>query len=248
MSGIKSIQERACGSTSSERSNSGGLRKEMWLRDGDQAFIIPVATGDDDDPFLEEYWMHTFRDENTFKSILSGPDGPLGVVPSDSKPQHRFAFWTYVTEVFHSERRIDSWESTTGPSGKTMYKEVVNDFRILPLTFGRGNYIWNQLVDVYNDWGYLNKGVVRVRRTGAGLDTTYTITATTKEDEIPEDRYNTIGDLQSVKDYMMETYSESSAPSEEPAASVPKTATPLVVGDDEVVEYLPSDDDSDLPF
>jgi hypothetical protein len=126
-----------------------------------------------------------------------------------------------------------------------MYKEVVNDFRILPLTFGRGNYIWNQLVDVYNDWGFLNKGVVRVRRTGAALDTTYTITATTKEDEIPEDRYNTIGDLQSVKGYMMETYSESNTPSEEADASVPETATAL---GDEVVESLPSDDDDDLPF
>ena len=46
---------------------------------------------------------------------------------------------------------------------------------------------------------------------------------------------------------MMETYSESSAPSEEPAASVPESATALTVGDDEVVEYLPDDDD-DLPF
>jgi hypothetical protein len=237
MSGIKMIQQRASRSTSSERSGAGSLRRELWLRDGDQAFLASVATGDDDDPFLEEYWMHTFRDENTFKSVLSGPDGPLGQVPSDSKPQHRFGFWAYIIEVYHSEQRMDSWESITGPSGKTMYKEIVNDFRIIPLSFGRGNYIWNQLVDVYNDWGFLNKGVIRIRRAGAALDTTYTITATTKEDEIPDDKYTDISDLPSVKDYLMDTYTETGASSVKEDEEIPETSV-----------SLEDDTDDNLPF
>ena len=242
MSGIKMISERAGRATSSERSGSSSLRRELWLRDGDQAFLTSVATGDDDDPFLEEYWMHTFRDENSFKSVLSGPDGALGVVPADSKPQHKFGFWAFVTEVYHPDSRMDTWEPITGPSGKTMYKEVVNDFRIVPLSFGRGNNIWNQLVDVYNDWGLLSKGIIRIRRSGTALDTTYTITATTKEDEIPDDRHIEISDLPSIKDYLMETYTDSGDASED---KVPETAKAL---GDEVVESLPSDDDDDLPF
>ena len=51
MSGIKMISERAGRATSSERSGSSSLRRELWLRDGDQAFLTSVATGDDDDPF-----------------------------------------------------------------------------------------------------------------------------------------------------------------------------------------------------
>jgi len=242
MSGIQMINKRASRSTASERSSSRTLRRELWLKDGDQAFLASVATGEDDDPFLEEYWMHTFRDENTFKSVLSGPDGALGKVPADSRPQHKFGFWAYITEVYHTESRVDTWEPITGASGKTMYKEDVNDFRIIPLSFGRGNNIWNQLVDVYNDWGHLSKGVIRIRRSGTGLDTTYTITATTKEDDIPEDKHMEISDLPSIKDYLMETYTDSGNDSEE---KVPETATAL---GDEVVESLPSDDDDDLPF
>ena len=73
------------------------------------------------------------------------------------------------------------------------------------------------------------------------MDTTYTITATTKEDEIPDDRHIEISDLPSIKDYLMETYTDSGNTSEE---KVPATATALA---EEVVESLPSDDD-DLPF
>ena len=142
---------------------------------------------------------------------------------------------------------MDTWEPITGPSGKTMYKEVVNDFRIVPLSFGRGNNIWTQLVDVDNDWGHLSKGVIRIRRSGTALDTTYTITATTKEDEIPDDRHIEISDLPSLKDFLMETYTDSGNASED---KVPETATALYAGvanPNEVVESLPSDDD-DLPF
>ena len=118
-----------------------------------------------------------------------------------------------------------------------MYKEEVNDFRIIPLSFGRGNNIWNQLVDVYNDWGHLSKGIIRIRRSGTGLDTTYTITATTKEDDIPESKHIEISDLPSVKDYLMQTYTESGSLESEEKASVPDSGV-----------SLEDDDSDDLPF
>ena len=66
---------------------------------------------------------------------------------------------------------------------------------------------WNQLVDVYSDWGALNKGVMRIKRTGSGAyDTSYAIGATPKKDEIPEDRTSDIKELSSIREYFFERY------------------------------------------
>jgi hypothetical protein len=131
-------------------------------------------------------------------------------VPADSRPSHKFAFWAYVHEIIHTEKKVDDWEEIEGPSGKKMYKQVVNDFKVVPLGFGRSDYIWNQLVDVYNDWGQLNKGVIRIKRTGAGMyDTSYTVAATTRASEIPEDKTSEISELPSIKDYYMDRYGKS---------------------------------------
>lgn len=225
MPGIRAINERST-RTSSERGTSSN-RRELYFRDGDQAFLIPVATGEDNDPYLDEFWMYTFQDGGSFRSVLEGPNGPMGKIPEGTRASHRFAFWAYVIEVFHGSNpnNNDRWEAVTGPSGKTVYKEEINDFRVIALSMGRSNALWNQLVDVYNDWGTLNKGVVRIRRQGAGLDTTYTITATPKEDEISESKYSEVNDLPSIKDYMLDIYSDT--PSEPNQETVPTSSISL---------------------
>ena len=83
--------------------------------------------------------------------------------------------------------------------------------------FGRSDYVWNQFVDIYSDWGALNKGVIRIKRTGAGaFDTSYAVLATPKTDEIPADKAKEIAELPVIKDYFLERYGnppESEAPS-----------------------------------
>ena len=107
-----------------------------------------------------------------------------------------------------------------GPSGRKLYKEEVNDFRVIALTFGRSNYIWNQLVDIYNDWGALDKGVMRIKRTGTGMyDTSYTLAATARGEEIPADKLTEIDDLPTIKGYFRERYSGTPAPSLNGSAS-----------------------------
>ena len=102
------------------------------------------------------------------------------------------------------EKRIESWTSLEGPSGKTLYKEEVNDFRILSLPFGRGGYLWNQLVDIFEEWGSLNKGVIRIKRTGAGLETTYNIAISTRELTNPN---KDTSELVSIEEYFKNRYS-----------------------------------------
>ena len=99
------------------------------------------------------------------------------------------------------------------------------------MKFGRGNGNWGQLVDIFNDIGTLDKFVVSVKRRGASIDTTYTITNTNKELELPEDKQAEIKNLMPMKDYLDQRYGGGSSVD----TSVPDTAVSV-------------DDDDDMPF
>ena len=206
MSGISRIQKLR--QESRQPVNNGPANREVWFKDGDQAFLTPVATGKDDDTLLDEIYLYVYRVGNRWVSVLKDATIDITEVPSDTRPSHKFAFWAFVHEVIHAEKRVDSWEEVEGPGGRKMFKETINDFRVVPLGFGRSDYIWNQLVDVYSDWGQLDKGVVRIKRTGTGAyDTSYTIAATPREIEIPEDKLTEISDLPAIKEYYLDRYS-----------------------------------------
>ena len=215
MSGIANIIKGREDTRPQFNSRTTVPNQEIWFKDGDQAFLTSVATGESDDKFLDELQMYTFRHGTKFANLLKDDDVDLSVVPSDTRPSHKFAFWAYVHEIIHSEKRQDDWEMIEGPSGKKMFKETVNDYKIICLGFGRNDYLWNQLVDVYNDWGSLNKGIIRIKRTGTGMyDTSYTIAATARNAEVPD---SSDTELVPVKEYFKDRYSALWAPSGNPS-------------------------------
>ena len=222
MSGISRIQKLR---EDFKDTRNGGLPmaergKEVWLKDGDQIFLSSVATGDENDNLLDELYLYTFRDGNRWTNVLKDDRVDSSGVPEDVRPSHKFAFWAYIHNIIHMEKRNDDWESIEGPGGRKMFKEIINDFRIVSLSFGRGDYVWNQLVDVYSDWGGLNKGVMKIKRTGTGAyDTSYSIQATPKKDEIPEDKQKEFGDLEPIKDYFFERYGEAVIAEQEGSSS-----------------------------
>ena len=205
MSGISMIQTKRENRYQGGQDDNRMPGREIFFKDGDQAFLSPIATGDEGDTNLDEIYLYTYRDGNRWMNILDDSEVDTSMVPADTRASHKFAFWAYVHDVVHTEARNDEWEPVSGPGGRKMFKETVNDFRVVCLTFGRSDYIWNQLVDVYNDWGGLDKGVVRIKRTGAGMqDTSYAIAATTRKDEIPEDADDDY--LPSIKEYFKTRY------------------------------------------
>ena len=211
MSGISRIaQKRDAIRNPVERSTN----QEVWFKDGDQAFLSTIATGNEDDTRLDEIYMYTFRNaDNRWTNRLQDDSVDNSDVPSNIRPSHKFAFWAYVHEIVHPEKRNDAWEEVAGPSGRKMFKETIEDFRIIALTFGRSDYIWNQLVDIYNDWGGLDKGVMRIKRTGTGMyDTSYTLAATARNAEIPDDKLTEVDDLLSIKGYFLERYGNPVSP------------------------------------
>ena len=206
MSGINRIQNLREETRTAVAQRNATPFREIWFRDGDQAFVTSVATGADDDVLLDEISLYTFRSGTRFVNLLNEYGIDLSSVPGDVRPSRKFAFWTYVHEIIHGERRDDSWEAIDGPGGRKMYKEVVNDYKIVCLGFGRNDYLWNQLVDVFNDWDSLDKGVMRIKRTGAGLDTSYAIATTARDSEIPADALMAKDDLPPIKEYFRERY------------------------------------------
>ena len=205
MSGINRIQKAREDSRKPVQQDRG---KEIWLKDGDQIFCTSAATGDENDTLLDELYLYTFRVGNRWTNLLKDDKVDSSGVPQDTRASHKFAFWAYVFQIIHTEKRVDDWEEVEGPAGQKMFVETVNDFRIISLSFGLRDYIWNQLVEVYSDWGGLNKGVIRIKRIGAGAyDTSYSITATPKKDEIPTEKNSDIEKLPPIKEYFFERYS-----------------------------------------
>ena len=205
MSGINRIQTKRESRYQGGQDENRMPGRELFFKDGDQAFISPIATGEEEDANLDEIYLYTYRDGNRWMNLLDDPSVDTSAVPTDARATHKFAFWGYVHEVIHTEARSDEWEPVSGPGGRKMFKEVVNDFRVISLTFGRSDYIWNQLVDIYNDWNGLDKGVIRIKRTGAGMqDTSYALAATTRKDEIPDEADEDA--LPTIKEYFKGRY------------------------------------------
>tara|TARA_R110002020_G_scaffold18947_4_gene65641 strand:+ start:4096 stop:4782 length:687 start_codon:yes stop_codon:yes gene_type:complete len=205
MSGIAKIQQQR-DDYRSGASTTFTPGKEVWLKDGDQLFLSCVATGEAEDPNLEEYYMYTFRKDNRWTNVLRDDSVDQSEVPDDVRPSHKFAVWAYVHEIIHLDKRSEDWEVVSGPGNKQLFKEVVEDFRIISLGFGRSDYVWNQFVEVFDDWGSLDKGVIRIKRSGAGIDTAYSITATTRSLEIPNEKQDEVDELGSVREYLLERY------------------------------------------
>ena len=249
MAGIADIQQRYESYQQNRNSQSNNsVYKELFLKqDGDQAFIKAKATGTPEDPCLAEIRLPTFREDGRWQSVLHTEDGPADEVPEGSIPSRKFALWAYVSEVIHPEKPKTGlagdldWEEKSMPSGKTMFVEPINDFKIITLSFGRGRYLWNELVDIYNDWQGLDKGVLRIKRNGLSTDTTYTITAVSdKTIEIPEDKIKEMSELTPLDEYFAGRYGKKYTPQ----TNNTETTTPK----DAVSTADEKSDDVEMPF
>ena len=233
MSGIGMIQNNITSKEIRASQSSEANGKEVWLKDGDQVFMKSIATGEEGDIHMEEFYVYEFQEgDKGWTSVLVENGDPVRTVPSEAmvyedgrkkSPRHKFALWGYVTEILHTEQRVDSWEAVTSPSGSTLYKETVNDFKVLTLSFGAQNSNWNQFVDIYEDNNALDKNVMRVRRRGSSLDTTYTITSTAGAFELPESKQAT-----PIKEYLSQRYGNIDTDTED----VPSDAVAIDEDDD----------------
>ena len=243
MSGIGMIQNTIQSKESRTPNGSESSGKEVWLKDGDQVFMKSIATGEEGEIHMEDFHIYEFQQgmDKSWTSVLVKSGEPAAPVPSEAMvyedgrrraPRHKFALWVYVTDIMHAEQRVDSWEAVTSPSGSKLYKETVNDFKVLTLSFGAQNSNWNQFVDIFEDNGSLDKSVLRVKRRGSALDTTYTITSTSGTIELPDNKQAEVQNLTPIKEYLDQRYG----------------ATDTASSDDTPSDAVSVDDDDDSLF
>lgn len=214
MSGISRISKRHAEEKEKMPSSSG---LELWLRDGDTAYVSIISTGDDEkDLHLDDFFVHTenyTRDDGSrgFKSIFCEKSLDDNVAcqfnheESGGRPSHQFGLWCFVHYVLHSSNNSEAeWKAIEYPvsSGIMKYREDVKDFRIFARGFGRAEQLWNQLVGVHAENQGLDKFVTRIWRTGSSMqDTFFGIASTTSKVETPEDAKAQISSLLSIKEF-----------------------------------------------
>ena len=108
MGGINRIQAKREETRQPSQSEMAPAR-EIWFKDGDQAFVTPIATGEDGDNLLDEIYLYTYKSGNRWINLLSDDAVDTSVVPDTYRPAHKFAFWGYVHEVIHPDKRNDDW-------------------------------------------------------------------------------------------------------------------------------------------
>ena len=214
MSGIDRIQKTLDDAKENREAAFNRVEvKELFFKDGDQVFVSSAATGASGDTLLDEYRLFTFQNGRYFANVLEDGRVDTSNVPplptgAPRMPGRKFAFWGYIHYILHTKKTSEDMEAIAGPGGRKLFKETIDDYRILPFSFGKGNANWNQLLDVYEDWGSLDKGVIKIKRNGVGLETTYTIGTTPKTEEIPENKAGEIATLSPIKDYMFGRYGQ----------------------------------------
>ena len=196
----------------------GLLNRELILSaDGDQAAIAIVTTGDDNDNnvgLLNIIYRHVFQDNDNLwqfntckKSFDNAEDCEL--CQEGISRQQRFAFWAWVYTQIKKNRPDQNsqlWEEVKTRTG-TMYQMPICAFRVVSFPVGKSHMYWNELVDIYNEQGSLNKLAMRIGRNGAGRDTTWKMSLTNNDvnwNEIRKESDETVEDLPSILDYYKE--------------------------------------------
>ena len=242
--------------------SSPGL--ELWLKDGDQALVQIVSSGDpadnpsEVDSRIDDFYIHTIQSTSdsggrAFKQFLCEPltyetDDDCEHCADNKNPGHQFGMWCYVYYILHNEQRQDDWEEVQNRGGVTRYKQTVNNFMVFAKGFGRGDYLWNQVSDIYNEQEGLNNFQTRIKRNGSGLrDTSYVIASTNAKAEWPDDLLDRGGQLPTIKDFFSRKYGAVKADAEElldvSAVSVKDEKTPAVSKETDIADLL---DDEDL--
>jgi len=206
---------------------------EYFFQPGDIVFFTMLASGNDtpetqklEKRWVDNYFMYTWpTGPNQYQSLLDHEDIDNSHVPEDVTSRMRISFWAYIYEIHHSlehkavvsgnhvtllEKGI--WEAIETRGGKKMYKEEVNDLRII----NTNRINWEQQISqIYDDVGALNTVVMKMKKQGKGRDTRYFIEATPLDKQIPEDMLEKAETIDSIKEHFYKSYGGQSAKDEE---------------------------------
>jgi len=136
--------------------------------------------------------------------------------------------WAYVYFVYHENRDNDEWVEKELDSKKKMFKENVEDFKIVEFPYGQWDretrvYANRQKFDSACEYNRgLNKSIIKLRKYVDGQYTNYSISGLANEDnaqqvatDVIENKKDEIQNLQPLMDFYLgknESKKEDSTP------------------------------------
>jgi len=159
--------------------------------------------------------------------------------------------WVWVDKIYHAKQADANWMA--GKRGKKQYFiEVVGGVRLLRKGEGKGKYLTNKLISVYEEYGSLLNRIFLWKRTGEKRDDTlYDILPSTEDTDFSIETKAELMPLKEVAQQFKqrETRTGSEQSLKEKINAVAKGDTIAEsAGGDNGVEGQSEDDGSDLPF
>ena len=183
----------------------------------DIVYFTPVANSFYEKELIEELEMYFL--DGRYKLKQEG---------EDVQARKRLAMWAYVYFVYHENRDNDEWVEKELDSKKKMFKENVEDFKIVEFPYGQWDretrvYANRQKFDSACEYNRgLNKSIIKLRKYVDGQYTNYSISGLANEDnaqqvatDVIENKKDEIQNLQPLMDFYLgknESKKEDSTP------------------------------------
>lgn len=217
---MTSLDDLLSSSDTQTNTRPRSVRQELFFKAGDEAYVTFMSKIDyKDDPMWSTLSFFSWYDPITRKAyqLLDDPKSNKEHLPPmedrerlNFRIKNMFALWVYVHGVLH-EQYEDGYEMVEVNNVKK-FKEPVKDYKLLALGYGHQGATRAALKDIQEKWdGDLTKGVIKVRRDGDGLQTSYRLTDTNRTDELPSEPH----EFQDVLEYYQEKYGEIWQPTRE---------------------------------
>lgn len=209
---IKQAQQKL---EDSRNNRAATQTRELWLKENDQVYVTSLYSGNEEgsSPYFSLFFSrnetikYDTGKEYVKKLFLAENEED---VPEQYKRESRsqLGLWVFVHFILHETNMVsgkiqENWKEEKSASGVVRYKEEVNDYKLYLGGLGKDQSFWNQLVDIYNEEGSLDKKTLRIGKRGKGINTFYSIaTAPGKVLMIPKEKVDESKELQSVLEYV----------------------------------------------
>ncbi len=179
--------------------------KILMTKPNDIVYFTPVASSFYEKEHIEELEMYFL--DGRYKLKQEG---------EDVQARKRLAMWAYVYFVYHENRDNEEWVEKELDSKKKMFKENVEDFKIVEFPYGQWDretrvYANRQKFDSACEYNRgLNKSIIKLRKYVDGQYTNYSISGLANEDnaqqvatDIIENKKDEIQNLQPLMDFYL---------------------------------------------
>ena len=180
--------------------------KILFTKPNDIVHFTPVASSFYEKEYIEELEMYYL--DGRYRLKLEN---------EEVSARKRLAMWAYVYFVYHENRDNDEWVEKELDSKKKMFKENVEDFKIIEFPYGQWDretrvYANRQKFDSACEYNRgLNKSIIKLRKYVDGQYTNYSISGLANEDnsqkvayDILDGKRDEIQNLQPLMEHYME--------------------------------------------